>query len=87
MWLDLHTPPGMNDRHKKHLVIHEFGHALGLGHEHQRSDFWKYIKPYVDLDEMKKSLGNSIHHWTKDKEFNRRKKATPYDPKSVMHYW
>ena len=37
----------------KYIVIHEFGHALGLGHEHQRSDFWELTKPYIDVTKMK----------------------------------
>ena len=88
MWLDLHTG-GVGDDYKKHIVIHEFGHALGLDHEHQRSDFWKVIKPYADVTKMKKDLNltdkafKSI--WDSDHHFNTGKYTT-YDPYSVMHY-
>ncbi len=37
------------------LVIHEFGHALGLEHEHQRSEFWDVLGKFLDTDKMKKS--------------------------------
>ena len=87
MWLDLSQEA---DAYKKHLVIHEFGHALGLYHEHQRSDFWMHIEPYIDKSRMKADLGMS------DDEFDRRygkdqetksASVTQYDPDSVMHYW
>ncbi len=38
---------------QKSLVIHEFGHALGLEHEHQRSDFWEVLGEYIDDEKMK----------------------------------
>ena len=89
MWLDLHTG-GVGDDYKKHIVIHEFGHALGLGHEHQRSDFWKLIKPYVDITRMTKDLRVSDEsfraNWDSDQR-SQRAKCTEYDPHSVMHYW
>ena len=87
MWLDLGKGDGT---YKKHLVIHEFGHALSLYHEHQRSDFWKHIEPYINKNTMRTHLRIS------DAEFARRygkcqetKSAslTEYDPDSVMHYW
>ena len=87
MWLDLNVS---GDNYKKHLVIHEFGHALGLGHEHQRSDFWKLIKPYVDIEEMKKDLKVTTKgfevNWDSDSQF-KTGKCTAYDPYSIMHYW
>ena len=92
MWLDLHSNCGLDDKYKKHLVIHEFGHALGLGHEHQRSDFWKSIKLYVDITEMKKDLGLTNYpeafkiDWDSDSQF-KTGKCTAYDPYSIMHYW
>ncbi len=39
-------------------VIHMFGHALGLEHEHQRpaSDFWDVVSQHIDLEKMKKDV-------------------------------
>ena len=38
---------------QRSLVIHEFGHALGLEHEHQRSDFWDGVEKHIDMVKMK----------------------------------
>ena len=89
MWLDLHTG-GVGDDYKKYVVIHEFGHALGLGHEHQRSDFWNLIKPYANITRMKKDLRVSDEgfevNWDSDSQF-KTGKHTDYDPNSITHYW
>ena len=87
MWLDLSQGP---DSYKKHLVIHEFGHALGLYHEHQRSDFWMHIEQYINKSRMKADLGISDSKF--EQSYDKLKKMesafhTEYDPDSVMHYW
>ncbi len=70
------------------LVIHEFGHALGLEHEHQRSDFWDVVGKHIDMDAMKgdtfvnprqesdggKSFGKD---WFKDTKALEEKKGCP----------
>ena len=84
---------GYKDSLKKHYVIHEFGHALGLGHEHQRSVFWKILFPFVYLELME----NDQHIGGADR-FNKDwikkyyssdigEESDPYDPQSIMHYW
>ncbi len=39
-------------------VIHMFGHALWLEHEHQRpnSDFWNVVSQHIDMEKMKKDV-------------------------------
>lgn len=52
-------------------TLHEFGHALGLSHEHARIDENAQCVPATH-DEYHIALGGFI---------------TPYDKNSVMHYW
>ena len=81
VWLDLSTG---DDHHKQHIVVHELGRALGLGHEHQRPDFWKLIGPYVDKNKMQSDTGAFKCDWESLEVEGR---ATSYDSESVMHYW
>ena len=70
-------------------ILHEFGHALGLAHEHQHPDAiidWNLPNVYKAYKEQ---LG-----WSKEltyeqvlKKMDRsRQYAAPYDQKSIMHY-
>ena len=80
---------GMED-YNQHVVVHEFGHALGLLHEHQRSGFLLTAKKYLDENKMKQELKIS------DKKFRQDwwdpvqqlvHESRSYDDESVMHYW
>ena len=87
MWLNLSTG---GDEYKKHLVVHEFGHALGLDHEHQRGDLWKLIKPYVNESAMITDpyIKHAYASYVADPTFEAYgREQSEYDPKSVMHYW
>ena len=90
MNLDLHTG-GISNNYKRHVVIHEFGHALGLGHEHQRSNFWESIKKYTDVQKMKEALGVTDDQfkvaWEADHKSESGYHTEEYDPDSIMHYW
>ncbi len=44
---------GLDPNMQKFLVMHEFGHALGLIHEHQRSDFWEVADSLLDVRKMR----------------------------------
>ena len=84
----LNLQKGQND-YNKHIVIHEFGHALGLEHEHQRSCFWSVASKFLDVEQMKAdpllkgtNIDDYLERQTQGVEYE-----TEYDPDSVMHYW
>jgi hypothetical protein len=78
------------DAQARRVVVHEFGHALGLIHEHQN--------PIGGIDWNKdavyKDLSGPPNNWPKDKiDFNmfhafpaHEIKGTPVDPASIMMY-
>ena len=81
MWLDLSHD---NCEYCEHLVVHEFGHALGLKHEHQRSDFWRKVEPYMKTFLIEADMQERFKDYKE--EFDPTS-STDYDPDSVMHYW
>ncbi len=81
MWLDLTG----DDRYKEYLVMHEFGHALGLNHEHQQAFFWNNIGKFLKEEEMTKYFGTQYKRDVKTNEDLGT--GSDYDADSVMHYW
>ena len=49
MVLNLH---GLGPFAQERIVIHMFGHALGLEHEHLRSDFWDTVGECFDIGKI-----------------------------------
>ena len=84
--------------HQESLVIHQFGHALGLVHEHQRSDFWDVVGRHLDIEQMKMDPIVNPSQTPEDGERMFRKNwgvvnreqsvnsLSEYDPDSIMHY-
>ena len=73
------------------VILHEFGHVLGMIHEHSRED----ASLQWNKDAVYKDFAKDPNYWTHEdcdeqifdqvalSSFN----GSVYDPKSVMHYW
>ncbi|KAF5012494.1 hypothetical protein FDECE_1447 [Fusarium decemcellulare] len=84
--LDVHEyyPEWQRRRLRQQTILHEFGHALGMFHQHQHPDF---IADW-DFAYLEKKYGWSATMVRDDYEplENGQEKLGPYDPLSVMHY-
>ena len=81
---------GLDPKMQEFLVIHQFGHALGLCHEHQSPNFWKVAKSLLDVRKMRGDPQMKNVNFDKDMLEKQSQDATfkpEYDPDSVMHYW
>jgi hypothetical protein len=74
---------------RKTTILHEFGHMLGLGHEHQREDRPLTLSNYKIIDSCVHEQKQS-RNWCKENlnDINHSKVfiESLYDPESVMHY-
>ncbi|KAH6894539.1 hypothetical protein B0T10DRAFT_480692 [Thelonectria olida] len=88
MWLNMHPGDHLSksERQEKRQadILHEFGHALGMQHEHQHPNcnaVWDYR-----VLQHRTGWGSSTVHGNYDKLENGRLRVGPYDPDSIMHY-
>ena len=83
---------GMHSEDIMPIIIHQFGHALGLGHVLMKQSEWDILKArsFVDSSKIMKSYGVDDMEkfevqWTgkgmPDKDINYS------DDKSIMQYW
>jgi hypothetical protein len=83
------SPP--NDDEYRATVLHEFGHAIGLNHEHQNP--MSKCKDEFDWPQIYAWLGGPPNNWSQEKvDFNMAALheqgliATEFDPRSIMLY-
>ena len=77
-------------------ILHEFGHALGLYHEHQRPDYCEVMGNYLEDDKVyagfRRPGEESYEDYMKQFEViaddapDAFKYKPEYDPLSIMHY-
>ncbi len=80
------------------IVVHQFGHALGLEHEHQRPEFWNAVENHLDIERIRRDL-KAVGYKAKggdppfEADWYKRNhlgvsvnSLSDYDPKSIMHY-
>ena len=71
------------------IVIKQFGHALGLKNEHQRSDFWNVIRKYLNVGKMKENpeIESAFEdQWAATSEEQTVNSLSEYDPESITHF-
>lgn len=83
MWLDLGDD---NDDWKKYLILHQFGHVLGLGREHQRSEVWQCLRSFINESVMRMDLGIRMLDFETDQLYYSNSQSSEYDPDSIMHF-
>ena len=75
--------------HRKATILHEFGHMLGLSHEHQRADRPNFINSSKVLKRCQKQQLKS-KHWCYEnilkQDFGEVFVESEYDMDSIMHY-
>lgn len=77
----------MDDIQIKATIIHQFGHALGLGHVPMKSGDWDVVKNFADVQKMMRSYGLQSVQDFEMQWMGKGKKDVNDDPESVMQYW
>ena len=75
-------------------IVHEFGHALGLYHEHQHPEYLEVMKEYLDDRKVFAAFRRPDSEDSNDFKLQYKEVSDPdafqykpqYDPESIMHY-
>ena len=78
----------MSDDEIRANIVHQFGHALGLGHALMPPEDWDLLREYLCINVMMEAYGSSNvadfeMQWT-GKSLDVR--SVNYDEKSIMNY-
>ena len=78
----------VGDYHKRALILHEFGHALGLAHEHQHPDYLEVMKKFIDIDATMDYFGMEKERVYREQcgKLQYELEKSEYDVHSIMHY-
>ena len=77
----------MNKQEIRATVVHQFGHALGLGHALMKPEDWEAIREFVNVEEMAKSYGaDSVEDFEIQWTGNGMSEKAKYYEDSVMRY-
>ncbi len=75
--------------YRKSTILHEFGHMLGLSHEHQRQDRPDFLNSTKVLEQCKRQQVKSkswCYNNILEQNFNEVFVESEYDLDSIMHY-
>ena len=70
----------MNGEAIKGTVVHQFGHALGLGHALMRPEDWEVLKEYLNVQQM-----CDFHNLPSVEEFQMQWTGKGHDPATINY--
>ena len=77
---------GMSDTMIKATIIHQFGHALGLGHALMEPKDWQVLQGLINQDEMRISYSVQTQNDFEVQWTGKGVVGAHYDRDSVMQY-